>query len=636
MKIRKALTTLLFFLFIAQAYSQISLCDSIFTQLKNEKVNPEAQSLILNGLNAFPYNIKVSFNSETENAPDLSLVFFQEDAEKHMDIIKELISYINKSEINYNIKLLFAYGERQIIHKEGMVYGSEIYAQSLNSNHDNTVIICDLEANNTKIISSSRKIITPSYLTQMACNAFLHSGLGKEVPNYYVSQLYSYNFFYDRNLSIFLEREVPCIKLSFTNSVKKENLINSIQYMLTAFSQLTNREWDHHFLMIKAFNNYFRLRESTTIKIIILIIFIWLFFIFLLVFVNIRQKRNTWHAIKHIWYSIPVTYFLIVISFFMGRLFFNLFLHPESEAKKIMYLFCFQFVITIFICAAFYTITLLLNTKFGEKSIDYLLIFSCFANQSLFILVDVSLFPIFLFICLLSILAFIIKKNALHIAIFFLMILTFIPYITSLLSNANINELRLFLLTSNTMPFYMACLLYPLALIYFRILTSISRNANKKLTFFIAHTSFFVILLIFLPIIASSGAKRIDKANPQEKIIFEKANNNQVIKVDYEDNQIFDDIIRTIKINIEGELLQCDVRLHSSAHSPLLYTDNDYIAVSSTTGYFKLPSNPPHELTFTYGTDKRPSSLTVTGFFKSDKENSYCMVSRVIELEAEE
>ena len=633
MKFKNILLIFLSLILLQSAHAQISLCNSIYKSLKEHKLSPDTQNLILNGDNAFPYNILLNFKGQGKS--NLILVFFQEDAAENMEVIYKTVSFIKGLDTDTNITILFSYGEKQKIIKEGMIFGSEVFAESLNSTDENTAIIFDLNADHAKVLSSSRKLTAPSYLIQAAFNSFQKSGLGKALPNYYVSQLYRYNFFYDRILSSFFSHEIPAIRLNLPSNLDQETVFSVIQNITTAYSQESNREWDHHFLMIRIINNYFRLIETTTIRIIILIFFIWVFFIFMLIFVNIRQKRTTWNSIKHVWYTFPVTYILTVISFVLGKLLFTVFFHPATDARRVIYLCAFQLLITLYLCATFYMILLLLNTKFSEKSIDYLIIFSCFINQSIFILVDISLFPIFMTICFLSILAFVIKNNPLHISIFFLMMILFLPYISSLLINTNITELRVFLLTNNRVPFYLSALLSPLLLIYFRILTSIARNSKRKLTFFIAHSTFFVIVIILLPIVSTAKAKKIEKLHLNKEIIYERNRNDEEITITYSDKKIFDDLIRTIDIELNGECLQCDVRLRGSNFQPVLYTDNDYYTLSTNQGYFKVPSNPPQNMTFRYGTDERTSILTVTAFFKTDNEDVCSLLSKTITLEAQ-
>ena len=61
-----------------------------------------------------------------------------------------------------------------------------------------------------------------------------------------------------------------------------------------------------------------------------------------------------------------------------------------------------------------------------------------------------------------------------------------------------------------------------------------------------------------------------------------------------------------------------------------------FIYKIQNTGYFKTPSNPPKNLSFSYGTDERPSSLLVRAFFETDKENTYSIVSKELILEAKD
>lgn len=634
MEFRNRIISILALLLAARIFAQTTMCDAIFDILADGGLNPAAQSLITGGDNSFPYNILLENPGKkiTEaDRPAVTLVFFQEDVIARPDLIIPLSGLSDES---CDITLLFAYGERQRIQKSGMIFGTEVFARAVSSNEDSTVIICDLEASVTKIVSGSRGTVSPSYLVQGAFNAFTRSGLKKSVPHYYVSQMHSYDFFYDRTLSVFFDSGIPAIRLEFQPGTESSVILDALSQTIMQLSQARARDWDQHFLMVRLFGRFFRLTETATIKIIIAIILSYLAFIFLLGFVNSRLKLATWSEIRHIWYCVPATCILIALAFFLGKHFFMLIARPETDATAIAILGCTQAILALLLCSAFYTIVLLCNRKFGEKSVDYLIVFACFVNQFVFILVDVSLFPIFMTVCLLSLLALVIKNNPLHISVFFLIIVIFLPYITSLAANASLPELRVFLITNARIPLYISVLMYPLFLVYFRILTSIARNARKKLTFFIAQASFLAAILIFLPVLAGALARKTDGKTQSREMIFEQFRESGEIAVTYSDKKIFDDIIRTISINFPRECVQCDVRLFSEFQQPLLYTDNDYTPVTEQEGYFNIPSTPPSQMSFTYGTSVRTSTLILTAFFATDNPDVFAQASQSVTLEA--
>ena len=163
--------------------------------------------------------------------------------------------------------------------------------------------------------------------------------------------------------------------------------------------------------MIKMFGNILNLSEKTTVKIIIVIVFLWIFFLLFFIFINHTKKKYDWQQIKKIWFVVPLTFFLILFSFWIGRTFFLFASASFSNNSKLFAMICTQFLLTFILLSAVYEFLLIFNLYFEEHSIDFLITFCCFINQSFFILIDISLFPIFMFICILSILALIIKNN---------------------------------------------------------------------------------------------------------------------------------------------------------------------------------------------------------------------------------
>ena len=638
MEIKKFLSfiILLILLLFSPIYAEgIDLCNSVFSYLQKENFNPIKQNLLSTGENTFPFNVVVNIDSEEKASKNLILVFFQEDVLGNENVISDSITKIKDSKYQFNISILFAYGEKQIFSKQGMIFGTQVYLDSINTNEDFSAIIIDLMNEENSVITKSDKITSPSWLIQNSYNIYTEQNIDNKIPTVVLSQLSSFNFFEDKCLSRFFDKEIPAIKLNLKDSKEnKEIALNVVSQSVEKYSQTPDRVWDFHFVMIRLFRRYFKLSEINLLRIIIVIIFFWVCFIFLFFFVNRHLQKRAWNTIKNIWYLVPGTFFISIFSFILGKVLYQFFFYSSSDIRKIFTLLSVQLVTVFFFISAFYALILLLNYKYEEKSIDYLLVFSCFINQSLFILFDISLCPIFIVICFFSILAITLKDNFIHIVIFALMMLPFYPYISTLLSDCDISLLSRYVFSSKTTFIILPLVFYPSMLIYFRILTSLKIYFNNTRKTVISVSVFFVIFTIFTVSFLIVQANTFSaKLKPPVQITM-KNDAKDFITLSYSDKQIFDDTIRTVFINLKDDVEMCEVQIKTDRNNPILYTDNDYTIASNGFVAFTIPNNPPKNMSFSYGTAKTPSIITVSVIYKSgdseNREQNYNLQSKSI------
>ena len=121
-------------------------------------------------------------------------------------------------------------------------------------------------------------------------------------------------------------------------------------------------------------------------------------------------------------------------------------------------------------------------------------------NLLVFSIIDISLFPIFLSITLLSIISVILKRNWTHIILFIFMIITFVPYVFTMYTYADSQVLRQFFMHSNLTCFFLPLILLPLYLMLLRIFTAVRKRFTKKRVFFLLTGItylFFSILFLF-------------------------------------------------------------------------------------------------------------------------------------------
>ena len=667
------------------------------TLLISEKITPITQSLVSSGENAFNYNIIVDFPSkshnESEKVSNLIFIFNQEDffthdfskiglenenetdefeekitnpslnqqelLQKNRQMILNILSELRNQTFDFNLIFLFTTGEKQYPEKRDMVFGSQVFLESLNTNEDYSVFFINLNEKKTEIITNSKGITSPSWMIQNSFNIFIKNGLSKHVPPFYLSQLFKLKIFDNKHLTPFFENNIPAIQINFniedfpeknsfsghkqsteTNQseiidIAKDFRESIIIQLIESFARTkkSQRIWEHHFLMTKMFGRVINLSEKSTVKIIIVIVFLWISFLLFFVFINQTKKKYDWQQIKKIWYVVPLTFLLILFSFWAGKTFFLFTASSFSNISKILALICTQFLLTFILLSIVYEVLLFVNPYFEEHSIDFLITFCCFINQSLFILIDISLFPIFMFICFLSILALIIKNNILHISVFLLMAVSFLPYFDLILSQADSLLLRQLCFTNNNVLLFFTLILYPIFIVYFRILTSFKRKIQKNSKQIIITGSIAVFIAILTISSCIVKARLLQKSANQKIEYVIKSSKNDSIKFDYFDKKVFDDVIRTINVEFAETPLQVDISVECQDETPILYSDNDFVRTSSNSAHFKIPYMPPKKMTFSYCCENQPSKLIVTAIFPTEKQSLLSLISKTIEID---
>lgn len=649
MKIRQILCSILIFLtssFLSARENSpvgIELCSEVHTFLKKNGFSPSTQSLVVSGENTFPYNIIVTFSPEQNTSPEnLLLVFFQEDLPKNQKIIKEALSAIREAQYPFTITALFAYGEKQVLEKADMIYGSEVFLESLNTNLSYTAIIFDLEGEKNYIDTTSSKLSSPPYLIKNAMNLYSENDIAKELPSIIISHLSSYSFISSRILSGFFNYEIPAIKLSLAdlNSEKAEDAdkkiekaIKIITGFVEGFSKTADTSWEHHFMIIKLFGSYHIVSEKNILHIVVPIIFLWLLFIFSFAFVNRRLQKHTWSTIGKIWWSVPLTYILLTAGFFIGGFLFRNISGNASYAAKIYGQLVFQISISLLLNLSAYLIILTLNNGFNERAVDYLLVISCFINQSIYILADISLSPVSIIICLLSILALTVKNNYLHIAIFLLMIVPLIPYASRIISASNLRELSLTLSRYKAINLIIPLVLTPVFIVLFRIITSVRntkaiKSRRKRLKFVIISTgAAFLAITASLTVFGFIRSRSLNRQQKKANEILINPDGNQLISLTVKERNVFDDIIRTLDVSLEKDCLICDILITTEEGNPILYSDNDYSNPSANQARFSIPNNPPREMSFSYGAAKLPCKITVSAVYQDEVNGSFQFIS---------
>lgn len=601
-----------------------TLCDSINSNLNKNGINTKKQTLVFNGVNYFPYNIIVEQISSKQKTTSerLLLYFTQEDAYANINDIINIINYLNTIDISYTI--LLSYGDCYPIKSENTVCGIQAFLSSINTNEIYNTFILNLSAQKNGIITGSNGKTSPSWMIKTAFSTFAELKITDNIPTYFISQLSKYSFLNDDLLHFFFEKGIPSIKLNLNNCKDISSFVIQLIDEYNLFSSSSN---DYHSLMFRFFKKTFWLTEYTIIKIIILTIFLSLVFIFTLGLLNHSLKNEAWNQIKKNWYTLPIIYLLSVSGFFLGKLIHILIYNNFQLNNKVYDIFIVQIIISSFLVSFFYLFELFYNKNYGERSVDFLMLISTFANQYLFCITDISLFPFFMIQCVLAILTIITKKNLTHIILLTIIILLYIPYIFLLYNVADFNSLHQFFLTNNTMNFLVPFILLPIYLMLLRIFTATKKRFSKKKIFLIIVSSTYI--FFFLVMIICNTIFFPTKQNTKENItILNSA--DDLITVSNEDKNVFSDIIRTIDIDCKCEPLIINLSIENEKTTPVLYSDYDYDS-NRTKSYFLIPPNPSSRLSFTYGTECKESKISVGLIYFSENEYYSCTKDFFIE-----
>ena len=638
-------------LLFAEVKSGSELCREVYNFLDKASLAPKTQSIVVNGENDFPYNIIVhfpgkistqnTFSSKKEgekqveaSTPDGIFIFSMDDVLTNKNLILHIAEFIKTSSLDFDIDFVFTYGDDKIqknILENSIerIYGLDTFIEELDTSKDYIAVIVELNEEKYSVISSSNNYSSSSYFVAGFYNLFLKNSKNPVLPWNYISKLFRSNFTYDRELSAFFKEGIPAIKILLEDRENSNLLI--LQGAINLIKTGKEEPLDQHFFLLKVFGHYFRLSEHAIMITLEIIIFLCLFYFFLLLFVNAQRKKIAWSSVKYVWYVVPISFLICLFCFFTGRYATFIFKVFSSETAKMYGNSIIQIGLSVFFSTLFYFFTLLYNPYFHIRAIDFLIVISSFINQSIFILVDISLFPLFFTVFILSILCLYIKNNVIHIILLFLMIWCFIPVAHTTTNFAVPEFLQNTLMTNPLSSIALSLTLCPILLVYFRILAGLIRNQKSALSTIRTGIIFNIVLIIALSVTGIIRTHQIKKRNIVQNIELTQIDDENINFV-YSDRIIFDDIIRTITITLPENVCECNVILEGNNKNPILYSDNDFELLSNNSIYFKIPQNPPSTMNFSYGCTNENSTIKISAFFATEKENSYNVCTRIINI----
>lgn len=637
MSLKKLFVYLLFVFLSLNIYSQTAelkgndLCNYLYDYLSANQLQTRKQEFISSTDNFFPYNIIVDFESLTQPSEDRLIISVKmTDAFLNMDIIENIITDLKFR--NYNATLVFIYGADKSIPRRRISNGSDVFAQSLNTNDNNIVFNLGFSAESNSVITGTFGVSAPSWMIKNAFDAYISQNLTDDLPLYYLSQLSKFQTARDTIFSTFANNSIPVISANFNGKTTDHEVIsNVISHFIDNFESSKNLDCDYHSLMFRFSTKTIWISEYTIVRIILVLLFISIMYIFITGFVNANLRNKAWFEIKRNWYSLPITYGLLVLGFYAGKFLFQLFNKNVSDLHSTFSVQVIQIIVsTLFISIFYYLQTILHKKKYDEHSVDYLFIFATFLNQFIFALIDISLFPLFFVICVISIIALSLHKNWIHILLLIFMIGIYIPYIINLYNFADSNSLVSIMYRNSSINYVLPLILLPAYIMWFRILTAIKKRfANPRMFMLIIGLNYLAVILVL--ILVNLFVFKNNTETNNARITNDDKNIQNYMAVTYKDRLIFGETIRTIYMDTFEQADYISITISSEESLPVLYSDNDYTSNSKTSCSFRIPSDPPSKLKFSYGAAKVPCTITAEALFK--EQDQY--ISRKIILQTE-
>lgn len=656
MKTKKLLLVFLFFFLVCLLYSNttntkinnnnseplygINLCNAVFSKLNKENLSPTTQSLIVGGENAFPYNIilfypannQTTLTDSSENNQNLILQICMEDFFKAEETIINLAKFINASSFSFNTYILLSYGDRQIITKENMIFGSNVFLSSLFNSESSVAVLLNLNTEKNEIISYSNSEISPMWLLEFFYNAYFEQNISKNLNNFYISQIFKYSFLTQHKLlSTYMNNGIQSIQLNFnidrTNSKKIQTILTDF---IQNFSQNYDNQWNQNFLMIKLFNKFYWISETLLVNLIIIISCIFLFILFFYFVTNKNVAKKFFFSEKNIWYIPAVYIFLMIFCYLIGTNFFYEIIKSTTSKNKFIYLQLFNFTFVFLSFFSFAKIKIQFSKKYyKEKALDLQALILSFINLILFSLVDITLYPLFLLEFLIFLICYKRKNQGSKFIFLLLAIFIFIPYVYTFAINLNLKKWEQIIIYNNAFTLCLILIFSPIITLLFRIISYWVRHKNLKFEKIILLIYVIVILFIYsCSFIFKLNTKKIDTS---PKITIHSLEKNiSYIDFSYSDEKVFEDLVRTISVDFLQQPVQCVITV-SSLKNPILYSNNEYISTKIEQATFLIPYYPPKQMRFEYGTKDLESLITITAIFK-DSDYNYTMQTRNIQI----
>lgn len=598
-----------------------NLCDAVYNFLLNNQANPERSSLISEGSNSFPYNIVCNFKSSgevsnfsAEERNTLLFAFTQQDALKYADVIFDLVSNLNSYKRNFDVLLLFSYGDSDI---EESISGTKIYSSEYGNPDDVAAICVSFNGKEkTHITPGGASDSAPKWLVSYSMESISEQNIDFEVDGDIFTSLYSLGLLQsDSRTSYFLSAEIPAVGIEFSTDIENSKTSSVLKKIASSYKSEDSTQWERHYIPLKISNNFILVGERPIVIIFIAVAFSAFGFLFLNSFFSRKRKKVAWETLRLV-YALVITIAVSVLALQLGQRF--------SEFIKIGSISIY-YAFAIKILFSFLGVIFLLdiNTRilFFISDTKYWFLISLVAviNLFLFSVIDISFFLIFgveLFILYFSRMF---HGTVKLIFVSILLAVPFFPFIYQLARFSNTSVLESLVFSTVLENFLLAIVLFPMQFQWLRVISSwYGKMESIPKTNIVRRQLFLFILpiILFTAVIYAGGivTQSFFKSEKNNTISEVRTTSDDIIKIDVQDVTFFGETFRTLKVDLGNEPFACEVSIKGETALPIIYSENEYNTdMANLSTEFLVPSYPPKNLLFRYiiGADEN-SLITVT------------------------
>ena len=600
----------------------------------------EKEPLVTDDNQNYPYNIVVNFPASNEN-PDkdsenaqikeLCIVFSTEDAIRHIKLVSDIIRTAGALELPYNVRIVFSYGDYSSFASFAQLKGAQNFILAHGGEDGYCCFSVKFTESSNSIISCAEKTSSPMNLVRLCGNSFYKSKLkyGLEGRNLY--SLYRLDILRsDIRTAMFLEAGIPAagINLNSTqiNSGEYSKFVDFFSSLMTDFTAWNIDDWDSHFIAFKLNNKPYFISESFTLATFTLLLFISLFALCEFSFFAEPLKKAVMRDVKNIWYLIPLTALVTLLSLSIGQgwsyLFYKIFnihlflrLALKITAAFFIISFVFLFIVKI-------------QGLFLSKAYSYLLTITSIINIFLFSALDISLFYIFALEYVIVHISRRARRTRTLLIIFILLMLPFIPYVLQIIKYFEPAAANKFLSGNIGANMLITFAFMPFEFIWLKIFTRLNKKwrkagINKKRLLkngIIAAGSASFLFMLFLIFAGNFVTRELNNRKEKESVkIIAKGLDNR-LEVLYVDSDYFGEVSRTVKVRLRGIPEICSIIVEGTDGNSILYSDNPYLSDKiKGIDTFMVPQYPPENMTFNYIADpEKESVITVAALYFDD------------------
>lgn len=630
----------------AQTPAGYELCRALSDFLTEQNIRLQETPLLSADGNDFPFNISIDFpsdeNKETAESPqsaygdpgfrtDFIISLTVEDAYTHKEYTEALVNALSSAQKKCTVRLLLTYGDESRLEIPDKITGTEVFLSSLMNKNRVSAVCVRFSGGKNAVIPGGAGNTAPSWLTQLAADAFYSCEISYELKGGFISSLYRINFLHsDTRTSQFLKEEIPAAGIELnTERISAEKTAGFFTQLVSAYNPEETTEWDRHTIQFVIGKKIIWASEKLTT-----VLFLAVTFLSLLAYSELSPfagifRLNTVRPHVRTWYLIPLTVLATTLSFLIGQgisfLLYRWFF-IDNFTKIAIKLFTGFLLISLY-----FQLLIKIRIIRMHASYDYFVTIAGIINIFLFSCIDISLFYLFTAEYIIIYLSHFSKKAYSQAIFFFLLLVPLMPYSVQLIKYISPEALPRIIDASFFMNLIIACGFLPFEFLWLNMLVRLNRRWKKSNV----HTKRFIkqnvaavigAVGIFAVILITVTAQIPDKYKAVRKdteTVFIRRGTEDALNVSFRDYHFFGDTARIISIQTESQCESCTVSIKGDTAQPVLYSDSLYTANTRTmTDSFRLTAFPPEKMQFSYiSNSATASTITVSALIPYSEES---------------